>query len=250
MGLANLKMEFLKKINIIKDFLLDLIFPKICLSCNKEGSYLCEKCLVKIPLVDKLGCPVCGKITLYGKTCDDCRRKTYLTGLLYATSYKNPIIREAIKLLKYKYVKELSEALAKIMLRFIKNSGFLVNNFTDELSSFLIIPVPLHRKKFLSRGFNQSELLAQKLAEELEMEMRTDILIKIKNTRSQTDLKEKERVTNVKDVFAVKNKKETRGKIILLIDDVTTTGSTLNEAAKVLKKSGSREVWGITLARG
>lgn len=307
-------------INKIKDFILDLVFPRICLACSQESFYLCENCLDKIPLTDKLGCPVCEKITLYGKTCENCQRKTYLTGLLYATSYKNPIIREAIKLLKYKYVKELSEALAKIIIKLIKNSGFLVNNFTEELTSFLIIPVPLHRKKFLSRGFNQSELLAQKLAEEFDLALRTDLLIKTKNTRSQTDLKEERRIINVKDVFevnpvrtgifnkikrfvkallnnkqanrqknissnGVKNKKETRpvrnfskilytinkkipldsnhtisrrgiisngvkDKIILLIDDVVTTGSTINEAAKALKKSGAREVWGIALAGG
>lgn len=243
-------MKISEKIAKIKDFFLDLIFPKICLGCAREGFYLCENCLDKIPLTDKLACPSCDKITFYGRTCEDCRRKTYLTGLIYAASYKNPIINQAIRLLKYKYVKELSEVLAKIMLKFIKNSGFLVNNFTDELISFLIVPLPLHRKKFLSRGFNQSELLAQKLAEEFDLELRTDLLIKTKNTRSQTDLKEEKRRINVQDAFGVKNKKEIKDKIILLIDDVITTGSTLNEAAKTLKRAGAKEIWGLTIAKG
>lgn len=275
-------MNFIAKIKQIKNFSLDLIFPKICLSCQNEGFYLCENCLDKIPLIDKLTCPVCEKITFYGRTCENCQRKTYLTGLFCATSYKNPIINEAIKLLKYKYIKELSGSLAKIMIKLIKNSGFLVNpvrnsdgtlypvgilpcanpiaerqdisngvnNFTDELTSFLVIPVPLHHKKFLSRGFNQSELLAQKIAEEFDLELKNGLLIKTKNTRSQTDLKEEKRIINVKDVFEVKNKKEAKDKVILLVDDIFTTGSTLNEAAKALKKSGAREVWGVTLARG
>ena len=244
------KMRFLEKIAKIRGVLLNLVFPKICLSCQNEGFYLCENCLDKIPLIDKLTCPVCEKITFYGRTCENCQRKTYLTGLLCATSYKNPIINEAVKLLKYKYIKELSGSLAKIMIKLIKNSGFLVNNFTDELTSFLVIPVPLHHKKFLSRGFNQSELLAQKIAEEFDLELKNGLLIKTKNTRSQTDLKEEKRIINVKDVFEVKNKKEAKDKVILLVDDVFTTGSTLNEAAKALKKSGAREVWGVTLARG
>ncbi len=243
-------MNFIAKIKQIKNFSLDLIFPKICLSCQNEGFYLCENCLDKIPLIDKLTCPVCEKSTFYGRTCENCQRKTYLTGLFCATSYKNPIINEAIKLLKYKYIKELSNLLAKIMIKLIKKSGFLVNNFTDELTSFLVIPIPLHHKKFLSRGFNQSELLAQKIAEEFDLELKNGLLIKTKNTRSQTDLKEEKRIINVKDVFEVKNKKEVKDKVILLVDDVFTTGSTLNEAAKALKKSGAKEVWGVTLARG
>lgn len=242
--------KIIKKIAKIKDFFLDLLFPKICLGCQKEGSYLCHFCLEKIPLTDKFVCPVCGKISLYGRTCKNCQKKIYLNGLITATSYKNPIVNQAIKLLKYKYVKDLAKPLAKIMIKLIKNSQFLINNFSQPISSFLVIPIPLHQKKYLRRGFNQAELLAKEIANEFGLNLKTDLLIKIKKTKDQVDLEKEKRLVNIKDAFVVKNKKEIKDKIIFIIDDVTTTGSTINEAAKVLKKSGAKEVWGIVIAKG
>lgn len=248
--LESSKMMFLKKITKIKNLIIDLIFPKTCLVCSQEGSYLCESCLEKLPLVSYFYCFVCHKISVLGRTCESCQKKTGLSGIIYAADYKNQIINQAIKLLKYKSVKDLASPLAQLLIKIIKNSHFLSNNFSADSSSFIIIPIPLHRKKFLWRGFNQSELLAEKLAKEFELELKTDVLFKIKNTRSQTDLKEKERHLNIKDTFGVKNKNMIKEKIIFLIDDVMTTGSTLNEAAKTLKKAGAQAVWGITLARG
>ncbi len=232
------------------NFLLDLIFPKYCLSCLKEGTYLCSDCLEKIPLVDKFVCPYCGKLSFYGKTCEKCQKKFSLTGLIYATSYKNHLIREAIKLFKYHYVKELAKKLAKILIKVMKNSHFLTNNFSQPISSFLVIPIPLHQRKYLERGFNQAELLAKEIADEFDLNLRTDLLIKIKKTKDQVDLKEKWRFLNIKEAFLVKKKKEVEGKIIFLIDDVFTTGATLNEAAKVLKMAKAKEVWGLTIAKG
>lgn len=243
-------MEIKEKINQFKELFLDLLLPKLCLVCNTEGSYLCDRCLTKIPLIDKFSCPNCHKVSLHGKTCETCQKSYYLNGAIFALDYKNPLIQRMIKLLKYHFVKDLINPLAKILINEIKNSHFLSDNFTADESSFLIIPIPLHHKKFLWRGFNQSELLAKKLAEEFELDLRTDVLVKIKNTKSQTDLKEEERHLNVKKSFEVKNRKEVKDKLIFLIDDVLTTGSTLNEAARELKKAGAQEVWGITLARG
>jgi competence protein ComFC len=243
-------MKIKEKIDQLKELIFDLLLPKLCLACNAEGSYLCDSCLAKISLIDKFSCPSCHKVSLHGKTCEACQKSYYLNGVIYALDYKNQLIQKIIKLLKYHFVKDLINPLAKILIRQIKNSQFLSDNFTADESSFLIIPIPLYRKKFLWRGFNQSELLAKKLAEEFELNLRTDLLIKTRNTKSQTDLKEKERHLNIKKSFAIKNKNELKGKIIFLIDDVLTTGSTLNEAAKELKKAGAQEVWGMTLARG
>jgi predicted amidophosphoribosyltransferase len=310
-------MELTKKIKQIKNFVLDLIFPKICLGCQQEGSYLCPQCLARIPLVDKFSCLGCGKVSLYGQTCEDCKNKIYLAGLIYAFNYSSPLINQSIKLLKYHGLKEVINSLAEPLIMMIKNSQFLINpvrnanqilvkgikseltdnsneadpvssaeiyngvNFPQSTENFLIIPVPLHSRKFRWRGFNQSELLAKKLADEFDLPLDNKILIKIKNTRSQTELKESERKINIKDSFEarpvrnadqilVKDIKSeladnsnkvnpvssaeisngVKGKIIFLIDDVSTTGSTLNEAAKVLKKSGAAQVWGITIAKG
>lgn len=236
---------FIKIIN----FFLDLIFPKICLGCKKEGSYLCKNCLEKIPLTDKFICHFCGQPSFLGRTCEKCQKKFYLTGLIFACSYKNDLVKEAIKILKYKYLQELSKPLSYLLIKCLKNSHFF-SNFSQPNFHYLVIPIPLHRKKFLSRGFNQAELIAQEMAKEFKLELKNDLLIRAKNTISQTDLKENQRFLNVKDVFKVKEKKFVKDKIIFLVDDVITTGATLNEAAKVLKRVGAKEVWGLTISRG
>jgi competence protein ComFC len=245
-------MKLNEKIVKIKNLLLDLILPKLCLVCDQEGSYLCPDCLTTIPLIDKFTCPICQKVSLYGQTCENCQKSSYLAGVISALDYKNPLIKQAIHLFKYRYITELAQPLANLLIKEIKNSHFLSNNFAESKDNFLVIPIPLHRKKFLKRGFNQSELLAKHLTDEFKLTLKTDILSKIKNTHSQTDLKEKERKLNIKDAFELKNKKELKelkGKTVFLIDDVFTTGATLNEAAKILKKAGAQEVWGITLAK-
>jgi len=243
-------MALIEKINKIKEIIINLIFPKICLSCSKEGSCLCQTCLEKLTLISHFCCPACHKISAFGITCKSCEHRTHLKGAIYALDYKNQITAKAIKNLKYHSVKELVDPLAEILIKMIKNSHFLSINFSTNVSSSIIIPVPLHHKKFLWRGFNQSELLAKKIAEEFEINFKNNVLFKIKNTPSQTGLDLKKRKTNVVDSFAIKNHKEIKNKIIFLIDDLFTTGSTINEAAKVLKKAGAKQVWGITLARG
>lgn len=233
----------------IINFFLDLIFPKICLGCQKEGYYLCENCLEKIPLIDKFVCPLCGQLSFWGKTCEKCQKKFYLTGLIYACSYKINLIREAIKALKYEYLQELVKPLTGLLIKCIKNSHFL-SNFSQSTFRYLIIPVPLHRKKILFRGFNQAELIGQEIAQEFDLELKNNLLIRVKNTASQTDLKENQRFLNVQNVFQVKERKMISNKIIFLVDDVITSGATLNEAAKVLKEAGTKEVWGLTIAKG
>lgn len=242
-------MKIKEKINQWRDFFLDLVMPKLCLVCGQEKTYLCPRCLAEITMIDKFVCPICQKLSLYGKTCSACQKSSYLDGVFYALDYKNHLVQKMIKLLKYHYLKELIHPLAEILISQIKNLCFLSNNFVFNPSSSLIIPIPLHRKKFLWRGFNQSELLAQKIAEEFKLPFKNDLLFKVKNTCSQTDLKKDERNLNIKNVFALKNEGQVKNKIVFLIDDVITTGATLNEAARVLKKAGAQEIWGITLAR-
>lgn len=238
-----------QKINKILDFLLDLIFPKKCFGCKVERVYLCQSCLENIPLIDKFSCPICQRLSLYGQTCENCRRKTYLTGIIFASFYKTPVLKELIHSFKYEFVKELAKPLAKLLIKIITNSQFLLH-LPCPFSDVLLIPVPLHRKKMIFRGFNQAELIAWELAKEFGLILENNVLIKTKNTVSQTDLKEEKRKINVKDAFEVINKKEIKGKIIFLIDDVVTTGTTLNEAAKVLKEAGAKEVWGLAVVKG
>ena len=120
------------------------------------------------------------------------------------------------------------------------------------LKESLIVPVPLHIKRKRWRGFNQAEVLASRLAEGFNLVMRAYILNRIKDTQAQTKLKRKQRLKNIKNAFKVNNEWQDKLKStkILLVDDVATSGRTLNECARALKESGAKEVWGIVLARG
>jgi len=117
-------------------------------------------------------------------------------------------------------------------------------------ADFLLIPVPLAKRRIRWRGFNQAEEIAKNLAEYLEIPLINDVLIKTKETLPQIDLAEEARKENIKGAFLIKNEEKIKGKKILLIDDVYTTGSTLEESSRILKKAGAREVWGAVVARG
>lgn len=228
----------------VKKQLLDLIFPVECLNCGQEGAYLCRKCLNSIPLTDRFICPICHQISKNGVTCRICQNKTYLNGLIFAVDYKNRLVRRAIIKSKYNFIKELIYLLAELLIKLI-GSG----NLSRELNPDLIVPVPLHKKRLLYRGFNQSEILAQILCQKFSWPLAINILKRIKSTRSQTDLNSQDRQENIKDAFKVINSKLIKNKNIVLVDDVFTTGATLEEAAKTLKKAGAKTVWAITLAK-
>lgn len=279
----------IKFLSQIKRQILDLIFPIECLNCGQKGVYLCQNCLNSIPLTDYFICPSCHRASKNGATCQKCQNKTYLDGLIFATNYKNPLVKKIILNLKYNLVKDLVKPLADLLIKLINNS-----NFKKEIKPDLVIPIPLYKRKFLKRGFNQTEILARILCQEFSWPLAINILKRIKSTHSQTELKKEKRWINIKNAFAVtepkivKNKgffpqgklwtlisaascgvlnpvlsalaRKTKNsvfdftrsldnKIIFLIDDIYTTGATLEEAAKTLKKAGAKIVWAITIAR-
>jgi ComF family protein len=242
----------------IKEFILDIIFPKFCFNCGKEGSYLCYDCFSLINIADRLYCPFCKrpKVVLDGKTCNSCRRIRKLNGLYCASSYNNFIIKKLISKFKYSpFVKELSEILSYLIIAHIiilNNSVFGKYSIfaKKDLNDFLIIPVPLFKKRLKWRGFNQSEEIAKHISKEFNIPLENNLLFKIKETPPQILFKEKEREENIKNVFLCSSIDKIKNKKIILIDDVFTTGSTMEECAKVLKKAGAKEVWGVVVARG
>lgn len=264
-------------------FFLDLIFPVECLGCGQEGQWLCSECLKKIKLKDKQYCLHCKKENQFGQFCapparlDDASRSGWcgvnysLDGVWVAALYDEKLVAEAIKSFKYRFIFDLSENLSKLLIISINNllsqarisgAGLVAGldwrdfkkaremplallNFKENL----IMPVPLAKKRLRWRGFNQSELLAERFAVYYNLEINKSSLIRLKHKKPQAKLSEKERLENVKNCFAWQGD-NLNGRNIILIDDVATTGSTLNQCAKVLKAAGAGEVWGLAVAKG
>jgi len=249
----------------IKNLLLNILFPRFCLGCQAEGSYLCEDCKATLEISENQYC-LCSNNPLRlpsatpikeglpsealakeGK-CKKCAPKK-LSGLYFALSYKEkPLTRKLIHFFKYHpyYLKDLANPLVSLII-----DHFLLLSKNPKLlwQNSVLMPIPLDRRKLKRRGYNQSEELAKELSKILEIPLVSDNLIKIKRTPSQMELPEKERRENVKNAFLCKNPKNLKGKKILLIDDVYTTGSTMEECVLILKKAGAKEVWGIVVAR-
>ncbi len=151
-------------------------------------------------------------------------------------------MKETIKLFKYKGKIGISRGLTEIMRIYLDHCHFSL----PELD--LVIPIPLHRRKLKERGFNQAEIIAKFIALYLNLPLVKDNLMRVRFTASQTHLKREERLINVKGAFKVKRRGMLKGKRVLLVDDVYTTGITLNEAAKEIKRAKA-EVYVFTLAR-
>jgi ComF family protein len=195
----------------IKNFFLDLFFPKKCLGCGKSNTYLCENCFKQIQI-----------IPIVERQKDAC-----LDRIISATNYANPLIRELIKTFKYHFVQELSEPLSQLLIKTLETLDTSLKVF-----NFIVIPIPLHEHKLRYRGFNQAELLAKKVANHFNLSIETNVLKRIALTSPQANIKDTDkRKNNLKDVFSIASG-AVEGKNILLIDDVATTGATLIEAAK------------------
>lgn len=236
----------------IKKFFLDLFFPKKCLGCGKHDTYLCTDCFNKIQIIPNNSCFFCEKISWQGKICLEHKPDVYLDRVISATEYKNPLIRDLIKNLKYNFVQELAEPLSQLLIKALtlcRTCDVLHNNI-------LIIPIPLHVHRLKYRGFNQAELIAQKVAQYFNLPIDNNILIRKIFTEPQATFKDnyEKRRANLKNIFVVDPEQSRRkliaNKTIILIDDVATTGATLVDAAKVLKENDAKEVWALTVAKG
>lgn len=240
-----------KILSNFKIFLLNLFFPAFCINCQREGTFLCQDCFSLLNINKDVFCPFCKKpkIVLDGKTCNRCRKNKKLNGLFNASSYQDFIVKKMI--LKFKYppfIKELAKPLAFLIIQYLKNLGKVVP-FLKDKSNFVFVPLPLHKKRLKWRGFNQAGEIAKELSFYFKIPLVDDVLLKIKNTENQAELTGEEREKNIKNAFFVQNPEKIKNKKILLVDDVFTTGSTMEECAKILKEAGAKEVWGIVVAR-
>ena len=232
-----------------KKFFLDTLFPQFCFSCGKEGSLICKDCLSTIGIAEYQFCPFCAvprRVIGEGKC--KIHQKMKLAGIFAATSYKNTLVKKLITQFKYEpFLKNLSLPSAYLIIAHFLLSENKTIFKTPENS--LLIPVPLRNSKKRERGFNQSEEIAKELSKFFKIPYQFNNLIKIKKTQPQIELKRKERAKNVKDSFKLKNPQMVQEKTIFLIDDVFTTGATMEECARVLKEAGAKKVWGIAVAR-
>jgi ComF family protein len=230
----------------IKNFILDLLFPKKCLGCGKANIYICDDCFNKIEISQNNTCFFCGKITWQGRICLECKKENHLDRVISATEYANPLIRELIKSFKYYFAQELAIPLSKLLIK-------TLNNWLSDIGywNFLLVPIPLHKRREKFRGFNQAELLAREIADYFKIPVSTHTLKRKLHTYPQAKIKDMEkRKMNLENIFEINSEKPVVGKTIILIDDVITTGATLIGAAKILKQSGAKEVWAITVAKG
>jgi competence protein ComFC len=232
-----------QKLKTLGSFIADLVFPIYCLSCSMEGTFLCENCSIKLPRVENQLCIACQKPSPFGKTHTECASRNKIDGIISALPYSDPKIAKIIETFKYQFISDLAPKLSQILVNQIKDS-----NLGGYFSDFTIVPVPLHRRRLGWRGFNQAELIAQALAADLKIPIATELVKRSRFTVPQTKLKREQRAENIRDAFETTGN-STQQKY-LLVDDVITTGSTLNEIARILKKSGSPEVWAVTVAHG
>lgn len=227
--------------------LLDLVFPKQCVSCGKFGRYICERCQKQIiPIAqNECICPMCEKPAIAGVTHPRCHSRYALDGLTSFFYYKD-VVKKLITSIKYGYVRDMANELVS----YIPFSAYQISVLTNTKTTTLI-PIPLHISRFRFRGFNQSEVLGKLVASQLGIQYSVDVLGRDSATRPQVSMKHKsDRLTNMRHAFSLRTADTLiRAATVLLFDDVCTTGATLREAANVLKRHGTHTVWGVTIAR-
>jgi len=178
--------------------------------------------------------------------CPKCSSKK-LSGLFFASPYKNQIIKKLIKNFKYEpYTKSLALPLAGLIAEHFIISG---RNTEEFWQNAVLIPVPISKEKQRKRGYNQSEELAKELSKIITVPLLAGVLVKTRKTESQMNLKKEARQKNLLNAFAVTNTGCLYNKKVFLVDDVYTTGNTMEECVKTLRKAGAKSVWGITIAR-
>lgn len=207
---------------------LDYFFPPICGMCGEiNENYICNNCYENIKKIKK--CVI-----------NEYNNRNF-SKHLYIFRYEG-IIRN--KIIEYKFEDKgyLYKMFAKIILSDKKTCNFIKKYD-------VIIPVPISKKRKKKRGYNQSELVANELAQKLNQDIWTDIIIKKKDNKPQSELNKLERIKNVEDIYEINKPIEVKNKKVLLLDDIYTTGSTVNEIARKLKQNQTQEISVITLAK-
>lgn len=221
--------------------LFDLFLPSDCKICKNPLEYnekwICNRCFSQIKEILPPICNRCGRPSQI-HLCSECQKKRRYLKRVRAYGIFEGVLKEAIHLFKYEKKDGLSNMLGGLMFKLLDK---------EKWDFDYIVPVPLHKKKEKARGFNQAMLLAEFISKRKNIPIFKG-LKKTINTPPQVGLSYHERRTNILDCFTLKDNKKIEGKSILLIDDVITTGTTIEECSRVLTKGGAKDVYGLCLA--
>ncbi|MDR0953546.1 MAG: ComF family protein [Elusimicrobiota bacterium] len=236
--------------NKIKNLLLHFFFPRVCFACGidmdrKDNNLLCPTCQKDLKPIEGLICKRCGlPLKDGGAYCFNCRGSKaakYKCSFIRSSLYFTPSSRALVHAFKYEKYIHIAKFFTPIIYKtYLKNPEYF--------EADLIVPVPIHKSRLKQRGFNQATLLASGLSAKIDVPL-LEVLVRKRKTKSQTSLGRKARQENIKEAFICPSPALVKRKAILLIDDVCTTGATLEECAKVLKAAGAREVVALTVLR-
>lgn len=217
---------------------LDLLFPPLCGGCGRPGTRWCKTCQSSVKILDGIVCEVCGLPQEKPGVCGACLASRPRFHSLRAWAVFDEPIQSALHKLKYRRDLSLGDAIAAEMIPFVQRLNWRID---------LVAPVPLGRQRLRERGYNQVGMIAKPLAMGLSLQYSPKALTRRKETRSQVGLSREERHNNVQDAFQAGP--GVNGKVILIMDDVSTTGSTLSSGADALYAAGARDVYALTVAR-
>jgi competence protein ComFC len=233
--------------------IINLLYPPLCQVCGKRAGEwneaLCEDCLKKIRRRTPPFCVKCGKqlpdTPHVQELCRDCEKNDYYFDSVFSIFHYEDVLIDLIHNLKYKKLTSTLRPFAELTADFLKKMPY-----SEKID--VVTSVPMHPFRLLKREINCPHIIAGKISKILGIRYRGNILKKVKNIPPQSKLKRNERIKNIKGAFrAVESRvKDIRHKNVLLVDDLFTTGSTVNECSRILKEAGAGRVKVITLARG
>ncbi|MZG29785.1 MAG: ComF family protein [Nitrospinae bacterium] len=248
-----------KRVNIFGGILrgfrkiLDFIFPQNCISCegniNESDYFLCSGCRGDIGFIRQPYCFRCGipaDISYENPheefVCGECRQNTCQFDQARSLGFYDTVLRKAIHHFKYRRQMGVLPEVDRLLKKYFDENPDFCRGFT-------VSPVPLHFNKMKERGFDQAFLIARQVAMILKLPLEGGLLRRVRETSAQANMTRMERAKNIKGAFEVNRPELVEGKNILLVDDVFTTGATVNEAAGTLKKNGAGTVHVFTLGR-
>lgn len=226
------------------NFFKDLIAPKKCYSCSKEWHFLCEKCLDEIWFFEQI-CPVCKQYSKDYEVHFYCKNDfVYYDKVIILTHYKNKIIKKLIKSAKFYHRRDILEDLSY----YLWNKFF--SHIEEKKQDLILIPTPMYFWKKLSRWYNQSEILVKNLSEKFDIEYDLELITKIRKTKQQSHLSKIERLENLAWAFELDKEKikKYKDKTFIIVDDVVSTWTTLNEISKLLRKNWVKKIYGLCIA--